>query len=198
MISRDTHPAAQTLDWTVRMGPANQLSALRAVIALPVFFLILDGRLWAAVSLFAIGSLSDVADGIVARRRGETTDFGAVIDPLADIVSTSAVFGALFAIGLVPTWVVVLLAGRYGLLFAGSALLWRITGPFRFRATVVGKIVGVLQAVTATLIIVLAALEHPWGEVIAGPVSVLLGAMFTAVIVSQIVIGIRFLKRAHT
>ena len=112
-------------------------------------------------------------------------------------MSTAGVFGALLAIGLVPGWVLVVLGVRYGMLVIGSVCLSVLSGPIRFRATPVGKIVGVLQAVIAIIIIVLAAIEPSWQQTMGPVLFPFLGLIFSAVIVSQIVIGIRHLRQTR-
>jgi phosphatidylglycerophosphate synthase len=118
------------------------------------------------------------------------------MDPLADIASTAGVFGALFANGLVPLWVFAILLVRYGSLFVGSFILFLNYGPIRFRATPVGKIAGVVQAVIAIVILACAALRLPWEGMMGDMLLALLGVVFSSVIVSQVVIGIRC--RAHS
>lgn len=176
---------------------ADRLTILRLVLVVPLLVLLTDHRYWAALALYVVCVLTDAVDGVIARRRGQTTEFGAVMDPAADIVSTAGVFGALLAIGLVPGWVLVILGVRYGMLIVGSAFLSVLAGPIRFRATAVGKIVGVLQAVIAIIIIVLAASGSSWQQAMGHLLFPLLGVIFTAVIASQLVIGIRHLRQAR-
>lgn len=175
---------------------ADKLTILRFMLVVPVVVLLIDEKFWPALAAYIVSLLTDAADGVVARRRGQTTKFGAVMDPLADIVSTAGVFGALLAIGLLPPWVFVILCVRYGVLFAGSAVLSLLVGPIHFRATAVGKIVGVLQAAIAIIIIVLAATGQPWQQTSGNVLFPFLGVIFSSVIVSQIVIGIRHLRQA--
>ena len=62
----------------------------------PVFAIVFfQGALWSRISAFLIvvlSELTDLFDGIAARRRGEVTDFGKVLDPLADSVSRLTIF----------------------------------------------------------------------------------------------------------
>ena len=69
------------------MNLPNALTTLRIVLA-PVTALLLlqpgaDSRL-IAMGVFLVAALSDLADGALARRRGEITDFGKLWDPIAD------------------------------------------------------------------------------------------------------------------
>src|SRR5215467_245237 len=62
--------------------------------------------------IFGLASLTDWADGYLARRRKQITPLGQVIDPLADKLLTSAAFISLVAMGLAPAWMVALIIGR--------------------------------------------------------------------------------------
>ena len=117
------------------------------------------------------------------------------MDPAADIVSTAVLFGAFWIHGLVPGWVFAILMCRYGSLFAGCLLLPVLAGPIRYRATPVGKIVGVLQGAAGIIILVLAQSGVQWQDTIGVALFPLLGMIFGSVIVSQVTIGIRHLKR---
>lgn len=177
---------------------ANHLTVLRFVLVVPVAVWILQGRFWWALAAYAVAGLTDILDGIVARRRGETTQTGAVLDPLADIATTAAVFGALFARGYVTPWVLTLLGIRYGMLFAGTAVLWQTIGPIHFQATRVGKIVGVLQAVIAIIILVFAAEGLSLNNAMGNALNAALVISFAAVIISQIRIGILLIRQRRT
>jgi CDP-diacylglycerol--glycerol-3-phosphate 3-phosphatidyltransferase len=57
--------------------------------------------LWA---VFLVSELSDVADGWVARKRGETSDVGKLLDPFSDVISRLTIFLCLLLVGLAPLW----------------------------------------------------------------------------------------------
>jgi len=77
------------------MNLPNKLTTSRfAITAVFVLVLLLEWQ-WSttvACGLFFIGGLTDIADGIIARRRGLKTDFGILMDPLADKVMVCAGF----------------------------------------------------------------------------------------------------------
>jgi CDP-diacylglycerol--glycerol-3-phosphate 3-phosphatidyltransferase len=62
--------------------------------------------------IFGLASLTDWADGYLARRRKQVTPLGQVIDPLADKLLTSAAFISLVQMGLAPAWMVAVIIGR--------------------------------------------------------------------------------------
>src|SRR5260221_9806349 len=63
-------------------------------------------------AIFAIASLTDWADGYLARRRKQITPLGQVIDPLADKLLISAALISLVQMDLAPAWMVAVIIGR--------------------------------------------------------------------------------------
>ena len=63
-------------------------------------------------AIFAIASLTDWADGYLARRRKQITPLGQVIDPLADKLLTSAALISLVQMDLAQSWMVAVIIGR--------------------------------------------------------------------------------------
>lgn len=60
-----------------------------------------------ALVLFILASITDWLDGMLARKWNLVTDFGKLMDPLADKVMVGAVYVTMVAHGLVPSWFVV-------------------------------------------------------------------------------------------
>jgi CDP-diacylglycerol--glycerol-3-phosphate 3-phosphatidyltransferase len=63
-------------------------------------------------AIFGLASLTDWADGYVARRRKQITPFGQFIDPLADKLLTLAALVSLAQMDLAPAWMVAVILGR--------------------------------------------------------------------------------------
>ena len=97
----------------------NALSLLRLAL-IPVFlWLVLGPRLdLAAVVVLAVSGITDWADGVIARRTGQTTRLGRLLDPLVDRLTIAATLIGLALRDLVPWWLVGLLAARELLLLA--------------------------------------------------------------------------------
>ena len=62
--------------------------------------------------IVAVAALTDWLDGYLARRRGQVTTLGIMLDPLADKILTSAAFISLVQMQLAPAWMVVVIVGR--------------------------------------------------------------------------------------
>lgn len=68
-------------------------------------------EVWGVLILLAAAA-TDAADGYFARKRGEVTTLGILLDPIADKLLISAAFISLVEMGLVPAWMVVIIIGR--------------------------------------------------------------------------------------
>jgi len=177
------------------VGLANYLTMARFYLIVPVVVLFSHGESFYALALYLVLGLTDVADGVVARRRGEQTEFGVVMDPLADVFSTAAVFGAFLAAGLIPLWLFLVLMLRYAMLIVGSFVLFLATGPVRFKATIPGKIVGIIQGFGIIIIAWCVWRGTDWQSDVAPALFPALGLVFASIVVSQAVTGYLHLKR---
>jgi CDP-diacylglycerol--glycerol-3-phosphate 3-phosphatidyltransferase len=73
---------------------------------LPIHF-----EIW-GVLILLLAAATDAADGYFARKRGQITTLGILLDPIADKLLISAAFISLVAMGLVQAWMVVVIIGR--------------------------------------------------------------------------------------
>lgn len=108
--------------WRLNANLPNAITAAR--IALIVVFVVLLGRhedAWAITAL-AVAGLSDFLDGYLARRWGQTTALGRVLDPAADRLLTVAVVVGLAWRDIVPWWLVAILLARDTVM--AIALVW--------------------------------------------------------------------------
>jgi CDP-diacylglycerol--glycerol-3-phosphate 3-phosphatidyltransferase len=65
-----------------------------------------------AAAIFSVASLTDWADGYIARRRKQVTGLGQWMDPLADKLLVTAAFISLVQLDLAPAWMVAVILGR--------------------------------------------------------------------------------------
>ena len=108
--------------WT----PANIVTLVR-ICLVPVFVVALlspwpqwfglpqvadDAKSLIAAGIFILISCTDWLDGYLARSRGEVTDFGKFMDPLADKILVAAALLALVELGSLPSWVVLVILAR--------------------------------------------------------------------------------------
>ena len=98
------------------MNLPNKLTMLR-VIMIPFFliFLLLDITpydKWIALAIFVIASLTDLADGKIARKYNLITNFGKFMDPLADKLLVCSAMIALIELERIPAWIVIVIIAR--------------------------------------------------------------------------------------
>ncbi len=77
-----------------------------SILGVPVHF-----EIWGLL-IFIAAALTDWADGYFARRRGEITTLGILLDPVADKLLICAAYISLVDLQLVPAWMVVIIIGR--------------------------------------------------------------------------------------
>ena len=132
-----------------------------------VYLLLLNsllGNIWASI-FFIIASLTDFYDGYLAKKRGLVSNFGKIMDPIADKVMMLSIFFALAFIGMVAWWMVIVMAIRE--VWVTMDRLWCMHRGQVIAAERAGKIKTVFQMATVSLILgylVLdqAAFAHSW------------------------------------
>jgi CDP-diacylglycerol--glycerol-3-phosphate 3-phosphatidyltransferase len=137
--------------------------------------------------LFILASITDGVDGYLARKRGQITTMGILLDPLADKIMVTAAFIALVAYNpdVVKVWIAVVIIGRE-FLISGLRSIAASEG-FTIQASDLGKLKTVIQIVA----VVSAILAHRWYEWHLGPVIIpvkwtAVAAIYFATLVSTI------------
>jgi CDP-diacylglycerol--glycerol-3-phosphate 3-phosphatidyltransferase len=108
--------------------------------------------------LFVLASITDGVDGYLARKRGQITTIGMLLDPLADKIMVTAALIALVAYNpdVVKVWIAVVIIGRE-FLISGLRSIAASEG-FTIQASDLGKLKTVIQIVS----VVSAILAHHW------------------------------------
>ena len=97
------------------MNIPNQLTVARfvlTVVFLAVLFSGIPYHYSLSLILFGIASLTDYLDGKIARRDNLITDFGKLMDPLADKILTGSAFIAFVGLDLMSAWMVIIIVAR--------------------------------------------------------------------------------------
>jgi len=97
------------------MNLANRLTISRILLTFVfMFFLFCHGLLFKALSLlvFTLAALSDLFDGMIAQRKNMITDFGRLMDPIADKILVLAAFAAFVQLQLIDAWMFVIIVSR--------------------------------------------------------------------------------------
>lgn len=109
-----TTPSTGVSNWNI----ANALTVLR-ILLVPLFGWLLlthgghdTAYRWGALGVFFVASVTDRIDGDIARSRGLVTDFGKMVDPIADKALMGMALVGLSLIHEVPWWITVLILVR--------------------------------------------------------------------------------------
>ena len=136
---------------------------------------------------FILVSISDGVDGYLARRRGQITTIGMLLDPLADKLLITAAFICLVQYDpqIVKPWIAVLVIGREFLVSGLRSIA--STEGFTIEASDLGKLKTVIQIVSVVAVI----LAHRWdawhfGWFIMPVYSVAVTAIYFMALVSTI------------
>src|SRR5512143_2238333 len=113
-----------------------------------------------ASGVFILASITDGLDGYLARRRGQVTTLGMLLDPLADKLMIAGAFTTLVQIApeMVPAWIAVIIIGRE-FLVSGLRSIAAQEG-FTIEASDLGKFKMVVQIVSVVAVI----LAHHWHD----------------------------------
>ncbi|SJZ88606.1 CDP-diacylglycerol--glycerol-3-phosphate 3-phosphatidyltransferase [Selenihalanaerobacter shriftii] len=121
------------------MNIANRLTFSRILI-IPIFlfafFVQFKYHLLVAAIIFFLSGLTDLFDGYIARTYNQVSELGKLLDPLADKLTMITVFVALAINNLIPTWVLVIVLAREGIILLGAMLVYSnkadIINPSKF------------------------------------------------------------------
>lgn len=106
-----------------KMNLPNKLTIFRVILIVPFVVLLLGGEAgWfgnnvllpnmIALAVFIIASLTDLADGKIARKYNMVTNFGKFMDPLADKLLVCSALIALIELKRIPAWIVIIIIAR--------------------------------------------------------------------------------------
>ncbi|NUN70876.1 MAG: CDP-alcohol phosphatidyltransferase family protein [Bacteroidetes bacterium] len=113
--------------WTI----SNMLSMSRIVLMIPAMYYFVTPMQFhreIALLIILVAVATDALDGYVARIRNEVSEFGKIIDPLADKVSVAVVVVMLTIYGDIPLWFTLVVLGRDVIIFIAGLYVKRRTG----------------------------------------------------------------------
>jgi CDP-diacylglycerol--glycerol-3-phosphate 3-phosphatidyltransferase len=134
------------------MNLPNKLTLFRVII-IPffVYFLMYTSLKYVALALFIIASLTDLLDGKIARKYNLVTNFGKFMDPLADKLLVCSALICFVEIGLLPSWMVIIIISRE-FIISGFRLL-AVEQGIVIAANYLGKIKTTCQMIMILLLI---------------------------------------------
>jgi CDP-diacylglycerol--glycerol-3-phosphate 3-phosphatidyltransferase len=166
---------------------SNLLSISRALLSIPFALVMLlpdpPLRFW-ALGILTAGMATDKLDGDLARSRGEETEWGKILDPLADKICVAVMALVLLKLGDFPLWFVLALVIRDLLILAGGLYLKSARGVV-LPSNAAGKWAATLIAFTIFMILLNLVRELQW---------ILLAACAAGLLLSFVLYIARFLQ----
>lgn len=162
------------------MNLPNKLTMSR-IAAIPLFVMAMliptgwEGQKWLALAIFILASLTDLADGKIARARGLVTNFGKFMDPLADKLLVCSALICLVSQQRLAAWIVIVIIARE-FIISGFRLVAADAGVV-IAASMWGKVKTTFQMAMVILLIAdIPALEivtqiAVWGALVLTIVS---------------------------
>ncbi len=135
----------------------NILSVIRLLLSFVFAALFLTDHIPAAVVVFVVAGLTDVVDGVLARRNNWITNLGKILDPVADKLLQFTALVCLFIGKYIPLWLLVMIFIKEAMMGIGSLIFYR-----KFKQIGVSKYYG--KAYTVLFYVAVAALIifRPW------------------------------------
>ena len=180
-------------NWTI----PNLLSVLRIVVIAPFAYFFLNDQLLWAVLFLAFSGLSDMFDGMIARKFNQITELGKMLDPLADKLTqgTIAICLAIKHPLLIPILLIFVLK-ELGMLIGGCILLKKKKRPCA--AQWYGKVATVMFYVSAVSIVVMEGVLHLYSTMATVISYVLLGITAAFMIYAMVRYFQIFLELLHS
>lgn len=196
-----TSDMEQTTDIRSRVfNLPNQLTSLRLVVSIILFFFMGYDYYLTSFVLFVIGAGTDWVDGYFARKYGQVTTLGRILDPFADKVIVCGTFIFLAANPVMAmvgwglkAWMVVVIVGRELLVTALRSFIEERGGDFSAKWS--GKIKMVLQCFAAGVCLFYLSYEDPLRNAPQWILLLLIGSVWSAVI-STVYSGLVYIREA--
>jgi cardiolipin synthase len=145
--------------------PSNLISIMRVMFVLPAVFCIMAKLYFLVAAIFVAAVITDLLDGLIARKTDSVTELGKIVDPLADKIFIGLVVITMAAYGLIPIWFIAIILIRDLVILAGGVWAKKKLGVV-LPSNYPGKIAVITIALTLFMIIIRAG--------ISGDTSVLL------------------------
>lgn len=145
-------------DGGINMNLANKLTLLRIGLIIPFIFILKFSQddlvlKLVAFAIFAFASLTDFLDGYLARKYDMVSNFGKLMDPLADKMLVISAFLIFIELSYIPSWMVIVIIARE-FFITGLRSLAAAAGDV-IAAGNLGKIKTTTQMIAILLIILL-------------------------------------------
>lgn len=143
---------------------SNLISALRAVMTVPIVILLLQHDNVSAFFWCLAAMLTDWLDGFVARRTDTVSEWGMIIDPIADKLLVGAVMLVMFSEQIIPTWFAWLIIARDVIILVAG--WWLKTRHSLVLPSLMSGKIAVTSIAASGILALLITSEHPAVQVL--------------------------------
>ena len=102
----------------------NILTVIRFLLIPPIVITITNEQFILALILLILSGITDVLDGAIARKFNLVTNFGKLVDPLADKTTQTAILVTLAIKGIIPFWILAIVIVKEFAMIAGASFLY--------------------------------------------------------------------------
>ena len=102
----------------------NILTIIRFLFIPIILNSIFDGNYILGIIFFTISGLTDVLDGFIARKFNLISNFGKLMDPLADKLTQISVLAALVSVKIIPVWILAIVVLKELIMVVGASFLY--------------------------------------------------------------------------
>ncbi len=102
----------------------NILTIIRFLLIPFILFYIFTGNYILAFIFFTISGITDIADGCIARKYNLISNFGKLMDPLADKLTQIATLTSLVVVNIIPLWILIIVISKEFIMICGASFLY--------------------------------------------------------------------------
>jgi len=122
------------------VGNLPNILTLTRILLLPFFVAaLIYNQYQYALIIFIAASITDILDGFIARITKQITDFGKILDPVADKFFLVTSFILMSSIGLIPKWLAIIVISKDLIVVTGSVILYFVTHKLNIEPSILGK-----------------------------------------------------------
>lgn len=102
----------------------NILTIIRFLLIPFIIFYIFTGNYLLAFVFFTISGITDIADGFIARKYNLISNFGKLMDPLADKLTQISTLTSLVLTNIIPIWILIIVILKEFIMIVGASFLY--------------------------------------------------------------------------
>ena len=141
------------MGWQVTISIPNILTILRILLTPLFIILLLRNQLTSALLVFSLAGISDALDGFIARYFNLRTELGAYLDPTADKLLLTSAYICLAVLGVIPSWLTVIVITRDVVIVLGIAILTITEKKYEVKPSIISKLTTAAQIATVFIIL---------------------------------------------